>query len=103
MYISEAHPSDEWSFNDGVSTEIAQHRTLEERISVSQEFMNRHHLNGHFAVDLMANSADLDYDAHPERLYVVRDGKVAFAGGPGPFEYSIEAVSSFLENECKQA
>lgn len=36
--------------------------------------------------------------AAPERLYVILDGTVIFQGGPGPFQYSIGAVASFLRD-----
>jgi hypothetical protein len=36
-------------------------------------------------VDDMDDSVSRAYDAFPDRLYVIdRDGRVAYAGGPGP-------------------
>jgi len=47
-------------------------------------------------VDTMDNNANIAFDAWPERLYVLRDNKVAFKGGPGPFGYDIDALEEWL-------
>jgi len=49
-------------------------------------------------VDMMDNSVSLKYAAFPERLYVVLDGTVVYAGGAGPFFYSIKELEGFIQN-----
>ena len=52
-------------------------------------------------VDLMDNKAATAYAAMPERLYVVLDGKIAYEGRLGPFDYRLEEVEQFLETRSK--
>ena len=46
--------------------------------------------------DLFDNAASLAYGAHPERLYVLLDDKVAYQGGMGPFFYDLEELTDWL-------
>jgi hypothetical protein len=48
-------------------------------------------------VDDMDDTADNAYAAWPERLFVVgADGRIAYAGGQGPFGFSPEEVGRWL-------
>ena len=48
-------------------------------------------------LDLLDNDANLAFGALPERLVIVKDNKVEFIGGDGPFNYSIDAVADHLK------
>jgi hypothetical protein len=49
-------------------------------------------------VDDMEDTANREYAAWPERLYVIgKDGKIAYAGGMGPFQFSPKECAEFLE------
>ena len=48
-------------------------------------------------IDSMEDRAMLAYNAFPERLYVVLDGRVVFRGGFGPVMYSLQDVREFLQ------
>ena len=48
-------------------------------------------------LDLLDNDANLAFGALPERLVIVKDNKVEFIGGDGPFNYSIDAVDDHLK------
>ncbi len=49
-------------------------------------------------VDDMDNTADIAYNGWPERLYVLSvDGKVAYQGGKGPYEFYPEELADFLD------
>ncbi len=48
-------------------------------------------------VDKMTNEANLSYGAIPERLYVILDGNIAYAGGFGPMYYKLEEVVNWLD------
>lgn len=49
-------------------------------------------------VDDMDDAVSEAFAAWPERIYVVgRDGRVAFAGGPGPWGFDPDAAESALE------
>lgn len=36
------------------------------------------------------------FEAWPERLFIIADGKVAYRGGEGPFDYKTEEVAEWL-------
>jgi hypothetical protein len=49
-------------------------------------------------VDEMDDAVSEAFAAWPERIYVVGgNGRIVFAGGPGPFEFDPEAAESALE------
>jgi len=45
----------------------------------------------------MKDEASNAYGAHPERLYIILDGKIVYQGGLGPMDYHPEEVDSWLE------
>jgi len=47
--------------------------------------------------DSMNDNAALKYVAFPDRLYMIKNSKIIFKGGPGPFEYKIEDVRQELK------
>lgn len=48
-------------------------------------------------VDDLGDTVDGLYAAWPERLFVVgRDGRIAYAGGQGPFGFAPEEVEAWL-------
>ncbi len=48
-------------------------------------------------VDTMTDEACLKYGSIPERLYIIHEGKIAYAGGTGPFYYSIPELEHWLK------
>jgi hypothetical protein len=53
-------------------------------------------------VDDMNNSADIAFNGWPERLYVLsEDGKVAYQGGKGPYDFKPEELADFLAGYTK--
>jgi hypothetical protein len=48
-------------------------------------------------VDGMENAVSEAFAAWPERIYVIgADGRIAFKGGPGPWEFDPEAAGRAL-------
>ena len=47
-------------------------------------------------VDSIDDSLEQGYEARPERLYVVQQGKVLWRCGLGPFEYDPDGLESFV-------
>ena len=47
-------------------------------------------------LDLMSNAASLAFGAAPERLAILFDGRVAWIGGIGPWQYSVPAAREAL-------
>jgi len=71
--------------------------TLEQRLKLAQVSAEKFGMSTvPILVDTMDNNANIAFDAWPERLYVLRDNKVAFKGGPGPFGYDIDTLEEWL-------
>jgi len=45
----------------------------------------------------MLNTANVAYGATPERLYIIKDGRILYQGGVGPFGYDLNVVSRCLD------
>lgn len=85
-YIEEAHAKDEWYFpNSEVTntfkTEIAVHRSIEDRIAAAKLFKDRTAARDLDVVcDAMVGDLVRRYGAWPERLYILIDGVVVYQG-----------------------
>jgi hypothetical protein len=74
-----------------------QPRTLEERLAIARDFVERHDYEIPLVVDPMRNDADRLYAGWPERLYVVDElGVIAYKGKTGPFGFHPEQVEEWL-------
>jgi Iodothyronine deiodinase len=99
VYVREAHPTDEWQMKSNVKEDVcyAQPKTLEQRVAIAKDFVERQKYPLPFGIDDMNNAGDLAYSAWPERLYVIDEhGHIAYAGGIGPFKYDPEEVRAWL-------
>lgn len=106
VYVREAHPTDEWQMKSNVKEDVcyAQPKTLEQRVAIAQDFVQRQKYPLPFGIDDMNNAADLAYSAWPERLYVIDEqGRIAYAGGMGPFNYDPQEVRAWLTKRFGQA
>ena len=104
VYIREAHPSDEWQLksNERDGVVFAQPTALSARRLVAHRCSTSLKLSMPCLVDSMDNAVDQAYAAWPERFFVVGwDGKIAYAGGQGPFEFKTEEVRQWLEKNVK--
>ena len=99
VYITEAHPIDGWSLYSSVP-QIRQPKIFEERMDAARNLKKSiaGKVKAKMIVDDMDNLANITFGAQPERLVVLRDGKVTFLGGPGPFAYSIPELDRYLKN-----
>jgi|ETNmetMinimDraft_26_1059896.scaffolds.fasta_scaffold119368_2 hypothetical protein len=86
VYIREAHaidghlPMEFGTIEDPI--------TAAERSKVARKCVAGMKLSMPAIVDKMDDAVSLDYHGWPERLYLVgKDGKVVYAGGPGPFQF----------------
>ena len=95
VYIAEAHATDEWQLqsNHDDNVLIAQHTTIEERFAAARAGVARLGLTMPVFVDEMDDAVSEAFAAWPERIYVVGgDGRIAFQGGPGPWEFDPDAA-----------
>ena len=64
---------------------------------IANDFVKRFQYTIPLLVDPIQNSANAAYSAWPERFYIIDEtGKIAYKGGPGPFEYKPEEVVQWL-------
>jgi len=100
IYMEEAHPVDGWLYGQ-VKHRVEQPKTLAQRCSlaglVAEELRKLGGEDISVCVDTMSNSAAIAFGALPERLAIVKDGKVRFIGGEGPAHYSIAACKTALQ------
>ncbi len=95
VYIQEAHPSDEWNY-DSNQFDIRRHRCLDDRVAAAGN-LYKMDIPCPFLVDNMDDEASWVFDAVPERLYVVLNGRVAFQGGKGPAFFDLGIIRKWLE------
>ena len=100
VYIAEAHTTDGWQLQSNLDDDVllANHATLEDRFAAAREGVARLRLTMPVLVDDVDDAVSEAFAAWPERIYVVgADGRIAFVGGPGPFEFDPDAASAALE------
>jgi hypothetical protein len=75
----------------------AQPKTVEQRLTIANDFTKRFRFPLPFGVDDMSNAANDAYAAWPERLYIIDEsGRIAYRGGMGPFHYDPKEVRAWL-------
>jgi hypothetical protein len=76
---------------------VRQHVTLDERFAAARAGVERLGLTMPVLVDGMDDAVSEAFAAWPERLYVAdRGGRLAYVGGPGPFEFDPDAAAQVL-------
>lgn len=78
--------------------DIRRHKTLAERCAAAKLLQQTVELPCPLLVDTIDNETSLSYAAMPIRLYVIENGRVTYAGGPGPINYNLSEVRSYFEN-----
>ena len=78
---------------------ISQHKNVEERCAAAKMVAS---LVPSELVPVLADSYDNEaltaYGAWPERLYILRNEKVAYIGGTGPDDYNLQEMRKWLED-----
>ncbi len=110
VYIREAHPVDGWWFGRGLprffvkrfapktALDVYDPKTIQERRSVAGQCQTALQYGIHTYVDEMDDPVSKAYAAKPTRLYLVGlDGRVAYAGGPGPYGFKPPALDQAIE------
>ncbi|MCE9582550.1 MAG: hypothetical protein K8T20_08665 [Planctomycetes bacterium] len=99
VYISEAHPSDEWQMPSNVEQGVVfeQPRSDSARQDAAGACCSRLKVAMPCVVDSLDNAVDEAYAAWPERLFVVdAAGRIAFATEQGPWGYRPELLERWL-------
>ena len=100
IYIAEAHTTDGWQLQSNLDDDVllASHTTMDDRFAAAREGVARLGLTMPVLVDGMDDAVSKAFAAWPERIYVVdSNARIAFAGGPGPFEFDPDAAAAALD------
>lgn len=100
IYIAEAHAEDGWqtTSNRAEDVVIRQHTTLEERRFAAQRCARELGLTIPMLLDGMDDAACRTFSAWPERIYILgTDGRIAYQGGHGPYDFDPEQARVALE------
>ena len=99
VYISEAHPDDEWRMdsNREESFVFNQPRVFDERKALAKVLVDRLKYRLPVAIDTMDNRTENAFAAWPERIYILgAGGKVLYKGGMGPFGFHPDEAEKAL-------
>ena len=100
VYVAEAHATDGWQMESNVEEDvlIANHVTIEDRFAAARASVERLGLTMPVLVDRMDDAVSNAFAAWPERMYVIDSAaRIAYEGGPGPFEFDPDAAAAALE------
>jgi len=94
VYIQEAHPSNGWAFRNNIK--IARHTKLQERIEAAKQLEDIG-ISCDIVVDDMTDECNIAYGGFYERLYIVLNDVIVYAGERGPTGYKIEEIYQWLQ------
>jgi len=100
IYITEAHPTDgqQVRANERDRVLIKQHTNLQERLKAAAQLRDDLGLKIPILVDGTDNAVAKAYVAWPDRIYIVHgDGKIAYAGKPGPRGFDVAEARKALD------
>jgi len=85
------------SSNETEGVCYAQPHSLDERLAIARDFVQRNHYSIPMLVDGMDNACDALYAGWPERLYVIDpSGVIVYKGATGPFGFEPEELDAWL-------
>lgn len=110
IYLREAHPIDGWWLGGGIvglvlrlrrskaAKDLYDPKTMEERRKVAARCESELKYEIPTLVDDIDDSVNRAYAAMPTRLYLIgTDGRVAYAGGLGPFGFKPQELKVAVE------
>ena len=101
VYIREAHALDSRSPNSFGMVEDP--INLEERSAVASRCVEELDLPIPAIVDKLDDKVNQAYGGWPDRLYLIdKDGKIAYAGGRGPFLFQPDGLETAIEAELER-
>ena len=103
VYVREAHAIDSaWPMTDGPLVQDPVRDA--ERVTVASECVAALQLPMVAVVDKVDDAVNKAYAAWPDRLYLVgKDGRIAYAGGPGPRGFDPEQLARAIADELAVA
>jgi hypothetical protein len=100
VYVREAHPSDGWQMpvNEEESVVFEQPASFQRRAEIATKCCDSLKLTMPCVVDNMENEVDALYAGWPERIFIIdAAGRIAYAGGPGPFGFKPKEAEAWLK------
>jgi len=80
VYIREAHASDEWPL--GKTKCVPQHKTLQDRIAVASELIEKYGFTMKVVVDSMDNQFNNNFHVWPERYFLFSGYNLEYVSKP---------------------
>mmetsp|Transcript_2540 Transcript_2540/g.2837 ORF Transcript_2540/g.2837 Transcript_2540/m.2837 type:complete len:86 (+) Transcript_2540:498-755(+) len=68
-------------------------------MAITKNMISEMSIKDEIVIDCIENETDIAWEARPERLYVVDDGKIVFQTGVGPYGYNPEELEAFFERQ----
>ncbi|MEZ6096415.1 MAG: deiodinase-like protein, partial [Pirellulaceae bacterium] len=100
IYIQEAHAADGRRPVDYAEEKnILEHKSYDDRCVTADMLYDEKRLTIPCLIDDMENTVNEAYQAHPDRIFLVRtDGKLAVAAAKGPFGFkpALDEVEDWL-------
>jgi len=100
IYIAEAHAADQWPLGNHVV--IKQHKTLEERLEAAYNYrakLQKKGLNiGEIVVDGIDNVFMETWACHPERYFIIYQGKLVVKPQPEKAMYEVSRIRDYLRH-----
>jgi hypothetical protein len=99
VYVREAHPEDGWVVTENREAGIAYRdpASTAERAELARTCTTRLRLGLPVLVDDLDDRVARAYGGWPERLYLIgADGRIAYQGGPGPWEFRPEELGAAI-------
>jgi hypothetical protein len=101
VYVREAHPTDGWKVLGTKYSHLSSHTSQEERLDAARLLLDEG-CPCPLLIDTMDNAGAIQYAAVPERLFIIYDDVIQYAGqGAGPENYKPEAVVQWLTDYRK--
>jgi len=100
IYLCEAHAVNQWPLGRFVVVE--QHKAIKDRKEVATAFVEKTGYKIKMYVDSMENTFMNTFWAHPERFFIIDDGKLMLKAQPTDDGYYIfEDINSYLDSKTK--
>ena len=96
IYISEAHPCDEWSMFSYV--DVDQHKTMQDRMNAAYKYQQLANTKMTIVLDMIddKDNAETLYASWPDRFYIIQNKKIVFKGELGPNGYKPDKVEEWI-------
>ena len=76
--------------------DVKQPTTTAERLKIARDWVADLAPSSPYFCDPIDDNTRFAFEAWPERLYILENGKIAYRGGEGPFDYNTEEVAEWL-------